>query len=325
MSKTTCLVCGQKFIDITWAHLKTHNLTPTQYLEKYSKAKLVSEESKTKRSKTLLKYYKECPEAREKLSKSHIKYYEEHPETKEKQSKDMKILFSTPDFKKKFKEAHNNPETREKRKIRMINDWKNPNSNYNSKERKEKSSKSQIKRWKDPKEKEKVANTMKEKWKDPEYRERVISGNTGKKQSNETRKKISEKIKAHWQNPEYAENIIKKSLKSLLKRPTQLETAFCSFFEKNNIPLNYCGDGSLIIGRKCPDFVENNGRKIVAEVANKVDKTRSGRKYNKWQEYEQERIEHFEKHNWKCLVLWDDELNDKKTLLGKINNFMNFH
>ena len=31
--------------------------------------------------------------------------------------------------------------------------------------------------------------------------------------------------------------------------------------------------------------------------------------YPSWQEYEQKRIEHFAKWGWKCIVIWEDEIN----------------
>jgi hypothetical protein len=170
-----------------------------------------------------------------------------------------------------------------------------PNSIYNSKEWNERRIENSIKR-------------IKELWQNPEFRKR----------------QIEERLE-RWKNKEYKEKAIKKILKSMFKRPTYLEIKFLDFIKRNNVPLIYCGDGSLLIGGKNPDFVESNGKKICVEVGNKFEKSikRGGRNYQSWQEYEKQRIEHFAKCGWKCLVIWEDELEDEQNLLEKIKVFMN--
>lgn len=128
----------------------------------------------------------------------------------------------------------------------------------------------------------------------------------------------------NWQNPEYRERMIKVMMKALAKRPTKLEHNGINFISKFNLPIKYVGDGSLIIGGKNPDYVESNGKKICFEIGNKIEKSlkREGRDQHSWQEYEQQRIEHFKKHGWKCLVIWEDELQNERLLLDKIQNFI---
>jgi len=134
----------------------------------------------------------------------------------------------------------------------------------------------------------------------------------------------SERVKKLWKNKEYRERVIKNSLKEMHKKPTKLEQKFIAFFNENNLPFTYCGNGSLIIEFKNPDFVENNGRKICIEVSNKKEKSirRKKRSYQSWQEYEKQRIEHFAKFGWKCLVLWEDELKNKELILFKIQQLL---
>lgn len=126
-----------------------------------------------------------------------------------------------------------------------------------------------------------------------------------------------------WKNPEYKERTMRMLLKFLFKRPTKLEKKYINFFNKFDFPFDYCGDGSLLIGYRNPDFVENNGRKLCIEVSNKKEKSikRKGRKYQSWQEYEKQRINHFAKYGWKCIVLWEEELKDTEALRRKIINF----
>jgi len=120
---------------------------------------------------------------------------------------------------------------------------------------------------------------------------------------------------------EIEEKMIRNTLSAMFKRPTKLEQKLIGFIEEYNLPFKYCGDGSLIIGGKNPDFVENDGRKICLEIGNKEEKSisRKGRNYNSWQEYEKQRIEHFAKYGWKCIVIWENELSEQEILSDKMN------
>jgi hypothetical protein len=60
--------------------------------------------------------------------------------------------------------------------------------------------------------------------------------------------------------------------------------------------------------------IDSNGRKICIEVANK---------FHHSENYAERRIEHFAKYGWKCLVVWEDELEDEQKLSEKIRVFMN--
>jgi very-short-patch-repair endonuclease len=136
----------------------------------------------------------------------------------------------------------------------------------------------------------------------------------GKKHTEEWKVKISKIMseinKKRWQNSEYRERLIKAILKVLRKRPTSLEKRFIEFIKKYNLPFAYCGDGSLLIGHKNPDFYETNGRKICIEVRDEF--------FRKPENYEQERIEHFAKYGWKCIVIWDKELKNEVILRDKL-------
>lgn len=138
--------------------------------------------------------------------------------------------------------------------------------------------------------------------------------------SKEEREKMSLSKKLLWQNKEYREKNIKNTLKAMFKRPTKLEQKFIDFFNENNLPFKYCGNGSLLIGFLNPDFYEINGKKICIEVSS--EKFRKNIPKETTEEYEKRRTEHFIKYNWKCLVLWDKELNNEINLLNKIKDFI---
>jgi hypothetical protein len=130
-------------------------------------------------------------------------------------------------------------------------------------------------------------------------------------------------IKEMWKDPNSIYNTKdyrKKFTENLKKHPSKPELKFTDIFNRNIIPLNYCGNKLLIIGGWNPDYAESNGHKMCVEVSNKTFR----KKFCKIEpeEYERQRIEHFAKYGWKCLVLWDDELKDEQKLVDKVNSFL---
>ena len=100
-----------------------------------------------------------------------------------------------------------------------------------------------------------------------------------------------------------------------MKRPTSLEKTFIGLIKKHNLPYKYVGDGAFLIGYKNPDFINVNGEKICIEVANMVE-------IHHGKDYEEQRIKHFAKYGWKCLVFFCDNkcefIESEKEILSKI-------
>jgi len=120
----------------------------------------------------------------------------------------------------------------------------------------------------------------------------------------------SEQVKGFWLNPLIRERMIRGIIKSLNIRPTSLEYQFINFIQQNNLPYKYVGDGSFLIGYKNPDFININGEKICIETASKFYKQKNSR-YKNNLEYEKERIAHFKKYGWKCIIIFA-ELKHRK-------------
>lgn len=131
---------------------------------------------------------------------------------------------------------------------------------------------------------ERFSKMHKGKPKPEEQRKKIGEKTRNRKVSNETRKKMSllkkgrkltdehkEKLRIkslNWWNSlteeeknKHVENTIKKS-ETL---PNGLERYCISLFKKNKIPLQYVGDGRIIINGHCPDFI-NHENKIIVEV-----------------------------------------------------------
>lgn len=129
----------------------------------------------------------------------------------------------------------------------------------------------------------------------------------GFKHSEEFKRKMSERLKGNKINlgRHPTQEAMQKMLKRLKDRPTLLEKEFQSMINKYKLSYKYVGDGSFLIGYKNPDFVNINGEKICIEVANH---------YHHKDPYKENRIKHFAQWGWKCIVFFEDELDEKNVL-----------
>lgn len=117
------------------------------------------------------------------------------------------------------------------------------------------------------------------------------------------------------QSKETIEKILKSRFESQKIRPNKLEESFMSFL--NSLFPNeyrYVGDFQMVIGGKCPDFINTNEQKKLIELFG-----------NYWHseefvgipevESENERINHFKKYGWDCLVVWEDEFKGNNSMV----------
>ena len=85
-----------------------------------------------------------------------------------------------------------------------------------------------------------------------------------------------------------------------------------NLIKANNLPFEFTGKGKVVIGGKVPDFANINGKKQLLELF--------GDYWHKGQN-PQDRIDKFAKFGYQCLVIWEYELKDSKTLVHKISEF----
>jgi hypothetical protein len=102
-------------------------------------------------------------------------------------------------------------------------------------------------------------------------------------------------------------------------KPTSLERKMKKIIQKYHLSYKYVGDFSFMIGRKNPDFINTNGQKICIEVRNKdvckyLDKITP-------QQYVIDRCNSFKKYGWRCLVFFNDELEEEEDVFSKIRIF----
>lgn len=125
----------------------------------------------------------------------------------------------------------------------------------------------------------------------------------------EQRKFLSMFWKEKWKDPEF----FKERMKSFGVKPNKLELKFEKFLNEN-FPneWKYVGDGQVILGGKCPDFINVNGKKQIIELY--------GDYWHKGQNPE-DRIKIFEPFGYKTLIIWEKELKNLDQIKERILTF----
>ena len=127
-----------------------------------------------------------------------------------------------------------------------------------------------------------------------QFKKGIVPWNKGLKNpySEEARKKL---------------HLISKPNKEEKKLNTILQAVFLEKFR-------FVGDWSFYIDRLNPDFVSVDGSKLVIDLF--------GEYWHK-EGTEEERSKRFAKEGYRSLVIWVKELDDRMTVINKINDFIN--
>ena len=137
--------------------------------------------------------------------------------------------------------------------------------------------------------------------KDPEYKKRV--------------KGIFSRLN---KDPEF----IKKRMKAITKKPNKKETILINLFKQNELPYKYVGDGELIIGNKCPDFVNCNGQKKIIELFGDVFHNPKKSFFDiDWKRTDVGTKAIYSQYGFKTLIIWENELKDLDKVLEQIKRF----
>jgi len=142
-----------------------------------------------------------------------------------------------------------------------------------------------------------------------EHREKIRGTMLGRWANSKYYQRLCEINKAYWQSSEG-----KACRRRLLHtKPNQSEQFLISFFKEYNLPFKYVGDGQVIIGRLCPDFINTNGRKQLIEFFSDY-----------WHDIFDiaRKTERFKEYGFSLLVIWGDELDNQERLLKKVKTFI---
>lgn len=133
----------------------------------------------------------------------------------------------------------------------------------------------------------------------------------------EVRRKNAELKKEEWANlnQKEKEERVRKVLEACHLKPNKREI-FLDQIIQTLIPneFKYVGDGQVIIGGLCPDWINYNGKKQIIELF--------GGYWHKTED-EIERIERFSKFGFSTLVIWEYELESLVIVITKLIKFVN--
>ena len=131
----------------------------------------------------------------------------------------------------------------------------------------------------------------------------------------EVRKKNSKTNKEKFKDPEFC----KKFGKRFLVKPTKPEIFIEEILKDLNLEkYEYVGDFKIWIGGKNPDFINEEDKKIIEFFGWRHTKKATGIP-NK--NHEKNQLKHFLKYGYKCLVLWDKDLKNTKSLKKRLIRF----
>ena len=142
---------------------------------------------------------------------------------------------------------------------------------------------------------------------------------TGRQFSLESRAKLSTTKKAQWENPAFREKQIAAMYAGIAVKPTKPEVALRLLLDRCYPgEWKYTGDFQTWIDGKCPDFININGRKAVLELFG--DYWHSEQITGEPEEqHVANRIAHFARNGFECLVIWEREVGDEQTIRQRID------
>lgn len=120
--------------------------------------------------------------------------------------------------------------------------------------------------------------------------------------------KVKIAMQRKWDDVEYASKMLGK----IVKKPNSMELSLLEVIHSINPNYRYVGDGQFWLGRKNPDYVNQDEKKIIELY---------GECWHKKQNEEKLRIQHFERFGFKTLVVWSKELRDEDKLKSRIEDF----
>ena len=293
-----CRLCGGKFERITWAHLKkVHGIEFVEYERQFPDAPTYSEEMKRRTSNAVSETMKlkwKDPEfakgvseslrgqARSEVQKRNISEGTSRSMTEERKQRTSDALMGhvhSEETLKKISDSCNEAVTDEKR--RRLSEALEGNQNA-------------------------LGHTLSE-----ENRQLIAKAaseaNLGREMSEEAKNLIAEKARERWSDPVFKQKALELWAASMHMRPTQPELYVqATLDEPFPGEWEYTGDGRVWLDGRNPDFMNVNGKKQVIEVFGMF-----------WHEEseEAERIAHYKKLGFDCLVVWEyDTLNEDQVV-----------
>ena len=153
-------------------------------------------------------------------------------------------------------------------------------------------------------------------WEGNNKRKKWFSENAPSKDPN-VAAKISKALKERWKDPEF----VSKMMKAQGAKPNKAEKKLGMILSKE-FPEYFCyvgcGSSGFNIGGRIPDFVNEENKEIV-ELFGRFWHLDSN---TTEEEAEKERIDFFEKYDYKTAIVWDYELKNEEFVVDEIRRML---
>lgn len=175
-----------------------------------------------------------------------------------------------------------------------------------------------------PEEKLKISEASKKNWQIPDYKKRVgksiSKSRIGHIVKESTRLKLRESTLRMLSDPLYLE----KQRKGRNMKPNKPEILLINLLDVLGLDYHYVGDYKIFIGTKGhkghnPDFINERKKKVIEHFGDYYHG--EGKLKIPKEKHEQEVIDHYRKHGYDCLIIWQYELKDLDKLKEKIQLF----
>jgi G:T-mismatch repair DNA endonuclease (very short patch repair protein) len=151
-------------------------------------------------------------------------------------------------------------------------------------------------------------------WRKKFSKKRMGKGNPmyGRKRTKKAKQLTSEAHKKKFLDDDYCREFGKR----FVNKPTKPELILNDILSPS---YKYVGDLSFWIGGKNPDFVDKKNKKVIEMFGEYWhSEKRTGIPRDK---HERELIQHYRKYNFNCLIIWEFDLKDIKTVKKRIRRF----
>lgn len=155
-----------------------------------------------------------------------------------------------------------------------------------------------------------------------EWIENMSNSRKNRVLTEETIEKIRAFAKKQWEDPEYRERQLKAILEGSRVKPNKAEKRLNKLLQEI-LPREYQINVKaevMILGGRCPDFVNVNGQKKIIEMNGDWwhGEERTGVPN---EQHERERIDYFAQFGWETLIVWEHELENFDLLINKVLEF----
>lgn len=105
------------------------------------------------------------------------------------------------------------------------------------------------------------------------------------------------------------------------RKPNGLEIKLINIIEDEGLPFKYVGNGIQMIGTRKPDFISTDGKKKVIELFGRYWHDPEVNSTIHSSSMVNETVSYYENNGYKCLIIWEEELNEVNNLVKKIGEF----